>query len=211
MLYRRPPRVSGFTLIELMIAVCIIGVLASVALPAFNQYIMNARASEGPMYLKQIYTGIAAYWDRPYANDQSLTATSASHCLTNECCGGPMGMVPPFPPGPEKRTGDWSIPAMQQVGFAPAGPVYSSYAWSIPDAALQGRCGLTEADFSSQLAYILISIINLDGDGFFGGYSLQVGIKGESMFRQPGFGTLRDANIALGADCAPLCVDGFVE
>ncbi len=206
------PHRPGFTLIELMITVCIIGVLASIAIPAFNQYMMNARASESPMYLKQIYSGIVAYWERGYSNDKGVGATSSSHCITRECCGGFMMMVPPFPPTSEKRTGDWDNPEMKQIGFAPAGPVYSSYAWAIPDAAtVGGRCGLTEADFTTPLAYILLSVINLDDDGFFGGYSLQVGIRGEQLYRQQGFGTLRDGNIAMGADCAPLCVDGYVE
>lgn len=45
-------RQAGFTLIEIMIAVVIIGILTAVALPSYNGYLMRARLTEA-------YTGLA--------------------------------------------------------------------------------------------------------------------------------------------------------
>lgn len=38
---------KGFTLIELMIVITIIGILASIAIPAYQEYIIRARITEG--------------------------------------------------------------------------------------------------------------------------------------------------------------------
>lgn len=38
---------NGFTLLEVMIVVAIVGLLASIALPAYQDYISRARVSEG--------------------------------------------------------------------------------------------------------------------------------------------------------------------
>jgi type IV pilus assembly protein PilE len=46
--------INGFTLIELMIVVLIIGVIAAVAVPSYQEYIDEGRRAEGVAFAKEI-------------------------------------------------------------------------------------------------------------------------------------------------------------
>ena len=53
---------QGFTLIELMIVVAIIGILAAIALPAYQDYTIRAKVTEGIGFANAARTAVSEYY-----------------------------------------------------------------------------------------------------------------------------------------------------
>lgn len=64
----------GFTLIELMIVVAIIGIIAAIGYPSYNNYIIKAKRSTAKSFLTQVATSQEQYYldNKSYADDLSL-------------------------------------------------------------------------------------------------------------------------------------------
>ncbi|MHA6898001.1 pilin [Ralstonia pseudosolanacearum] len=75
---------KGFTLIELMITVAIVGILAAVALPAYQNYTIRAQVSEGFTLAGGVQTAVAEFYAQNGAYPADLSKIGVTTAPTGK-------------------------------------------------------------------------------------------------------------------------------
>jgi prepilin-type N-terminal cleavage/methylation domain-containing protein len=152
---------GGFTLVELMIVVVILGILAAIAIISFTKYIRRAKVSEAYAMLGEIRAKQEAY----KAEFSQYADVSGSHSVD-------AGQWPNSDPTTQKTA--WGDPpvAWKQLGVHSDGPVYMRYrtAAGFPGEGIAGTS--PPAVVNTDHWWAARAAGDLDGDGTFSYYDV---------------------------------------
>jgi type IV pilus assembly protein PilA len=145
----------GFTLIELMIVVAIIGILAAVAIPAFVNYMKRSKTTEATLNLKSIVEGAVIYYD------------SQNHSLPDSATRTPSDTTHPSADKIALTSAidaEFNAQGWPQIGWKPHKDFYYVYSWG--NAANDETAAATTGTIGTASAQG-----DLDGDGTLSSYT----------------------------------------
>jgi type IV pilus assembly protein PilA len=164
---------SGFTLIELMIVVAILGILAAIAIPAFVTYVRRAKTVEATENIDKMFSAVASYYSPGEKQSRGITGLQFNHATVDNANDGKT-------PTDAKLAGDYTSPEWKAIGFSLESAYYNYQ--------LQNTGTVGTGHLPNTLAYDLQAYGDLDHDTTQSLFEQSVASNGENeLYRARGF------------------------
>ena len=176
---------AGFTLIELMIVVAIVGVLAVLAIFGVRKYISNAKTAEAKNSIGQISKDAVSALEREKMDTGTLglggtAALGRSLCADSTRVPSTLTNIkgkkyqPDSTKGKDYNTGDQKI-GWRCLNFEMTSPQYYAYKYTAK--------GAVPADVAANDTVVIDALGDLNGDGTFSTFSLAGTVSPELQLR----------------------------